>query len=117
MHIYSPISGKIISFNKSLEDNASAINSSPYSEGWVYTIEPDNWLNEVRLLSMADKYIKWLPEEFSRVKDFFSKIIKTDNTEYSGIVMQDGGQLKDQILAGMGPEVWDDFQTEILDKK
>ena len=29
--------------------------------------------------------------------------------------LQDGGELTEHVLAGMGPEVWDDFQTKFLD--
>ena len=66
-------------------------------------------------MAMADKYTKWISTEFSRVKDFLAATLKPDSLEYSHEVLQDGGVLKEGILADFGPEVWDDFQTNFLD--
>jgi glycine cleavage system H lipoate-binding protein/ABC-type phosphate transport system substrate-binding protein len=115
LSIYSPISGTIKEQNKSLSTNASIINSSPYYNGWVYRIEPANWLKEIPFLSMAEKYIKWLPEEFTRLKDFLAVTLNTDRTPLANVALQDGGVLKDNILTDLGPEVWEDFQTGFLD--
>lgn len=37
--VYAPVSGKLIEFNKSLNDSPEKINSSPYDEGWIIKIE------------------------------------------------------------------------------
>jgi hypothetical protein len=34
---------------------------------------------------------------------------------YQHIVLQDGGELKDNVLSDLGPEVWEDFQTRFID--
>ena len=115
LNIYAPISGIIKEQNKMLLANASLINSSPYYEGWVYMIEPANWLREIQFLDMAEKYKTWLFNEFSRLKDFLAVSLKVNKIEYEHIVLQDGGILKDSILADLGPEVWEDFQTNFLD--
>ena len=31
------------------------------------------------------------------------------------LVLQDGGELSDNILSNLGPEVWEDFQTKFID--
>jgi len=113
--VYSPISGTILTQNKALISNSSLINTAPYSEGWVYMIEPANWLREIRFLSMAEKYSTWLKDEFSRLKDFFAIALKTP--EFAHVVYQDGGSMKDSLLADLGPEVWEDFQTKFLDRE
>jgi hypothetical protein len=64
---------------------------------------------------MAEKYRKWLFDEFSRLKDFLATSLKVNKVEYEHVVLQDGGVLKDSILADLGPEVWEDFQTNFLD--
>jgi len=111
--IYSPISGTIETQNTALITNSLLINTAPYSEGWVYLIEPANWLREIQFLSMAEKYKVWLKDEFSRLKDFFTTALKTP--EFAWITFQDGGALKDNTLADLGPEVWEDFQTKFMD--
>ncbi len=37
-----PVSGEVIEFNEALEDNAAAINSDPYGEGWIIKIKMTN---------------------------------------------------------------------------
>ena len=64
---------------------------------------------------MAEKYTEWIKYEFSRLKDFFAASLKANTSEYSHIVLQDGGDIKDNILADFGPEVWEDFQTKFID--
>lgn len=78
-------------------------------------IEPSNWLREIQFFDMADKYRKWIQNEFSRLKDFLATSLKVNKTEYENVVLQDGGALKDSILENLGPEVWEDFQTNFLD--
>lgn len=34
-----PVSGEILEFNEALEDNAAAINTDPYGEGWIVKIK------------------------------------------------------------------------------
>ena len=115
LSLYSPVSGTIKKQNESLISNTSYINSSPYNEGWVYMIEPSNWNKEVLFMEMAEKYKRWIDNEFSRVKDFLAAKLKPESLEYSHVVMQDGGILKEGVLTDFGPEVWEDFQTNFLD--
>jgi len=115
LDIYSPISGTIEVQNESLLINPSLLNTAPFEHGWIYTLEPTNWSLEIQFLSMAEKYKTGLKSEFTRLKDFFATALKSDTPEYALITLQDGGALKDNILAELGPEVWDDFQTKFID--
>jgi len=114
LNIYSPISGTIKAHNEILTGNSSLLNSAPYEDGWVYSIEPTNWLLEIQFLTMAENYKTWLKDEFSRLKDFFATVVKIDSPEYA-LVLQDGGALKENVLADFGPEIWEDFQTKFID--
>jgi len=115
LNIYAPVSGTIREFNEFLKSDSTLVNTSPYSEGWVYVIEPTNWLRDIQFLSMAEKYKIWLKEESSRLKDFIAEFIKPGTTEYAHVILQDGGELKDQVLADLAPEIWEEFQTNFLD--
>jgi glycine cleavage system H lipoate-binding protein/ABC-type phosphate transport system substrate-binding protein len=115
LNLYAPISGMIIEQNKLLDTNSSMINSSPYNNGWIYRIEPTNWLRENQLLFMSDKHKQYIKKEFSRLKDFLAATLNADNEKYARIILQDGGELKDGILSNLGPEVWEDFQTNFID--
>jgi glycine cleavage system H lipoate-binding protein/ABC-type phosphate transport system substrate-binding protein len=113
--VYSPVSGIIRSFNNTLKINAAALNTNPYSDGWVYSIEPTNWTREIQFLSMAEKYKMWLKDEFSRLKDFFAVALNDHTPEYAHVALQDGGAISDGILARLNPKVWEDFQTKFID--
>lgn len=115
LNLYAPISGTIREHNETLVTDSTGINISPYAEGWVYSIEPSNWLNELPLLDIAEKYKRWVNTEFSRLKDFLATTLKPDSPEYAHVVLQDGGLLKDGVLSDFGPEIWEDFQTNFLD--
>lgn len=115
LYVHAPISGTIIAQNEALNENSSLLNSSPYSDGWVYMIEPTNWLREIRFLIMEKKYREWLKGEFSRLKDFLADALKPHTMAYAYNVLQDGGELKEGFLAELGPEVWEDFQTNFID--
>ncbi len=39
----------------------------------------------------------------------------SNNAVYNHVVLQDGGELKDNVLADLGPEVWEEFQTKFID--
>ena len=115
LNLYAPVSGIIREHNKTLDSDSSVLNNSPYNDGWVYMIEPTNWNRENQLLFMAEKHILNIKSELSRLKDFLAGILKADSEKYAQVIMQDGGELKDGALSNLGPEVWEDFQTNFID--
>ena len=115
LHIYSPVSGTILANNEKLKSNATLLNQAPYDEGWVYEIEPANWELEIQYLMLAEKFAEDLKNEFMRLKDFFASVFKPHSLEFAHAVLQEGGALKDHVLAELGPEVWEDFQIRFLD--
>ena len=51
--LYLPISGKIFEKNKNLEEKPELINQSPYDDGWIIKVKPNEsidlnpFLNEI----------------------------------------------------------------------
>lgn len=115
LNFYSPVSGTIVEKNDKLKSNPSLLSSSPYSDGWVYNIQPLNWGLEIQYLSLAEKFSSWISNEFSRLKDFISSELGKDLPELNQVVLQDGGSLKNNVLADMTPKIWEDFQTKFID--
>jgi len=115
LNIYAPFSGIIKKQNVNLLSDSSVINSSPYEAGWVYRIEPSNWIKEVQLMDLSEKYRRWLGAEFIRLKEFMTAILRPESLESAHVVLQDGGELKEGVLGDFGPKVWEDFQTNFLD--
>lgn len=114
LDICAPVSGTIKERNTKLTKDSSLLNSSPYADGWIYKIEPAYWIEEIQFLIMGNPYKQWLKNEFQRLKEFFADTLRTKNAGFVH-VLQDGGELKEQVLKDLGPEIWEDFQTNFMD--
>lgn len=53
--IYSPVTGEILLINDALEDQPDLVNSSPYADGWLFSVRLDN-PEEVQAMLDADAY-------------------------------------------------------------
>ena len=40
--IYAPIAGTVVAINEALADSPELINDSPFEDGWIFTLQPDN---------------------------------------------------------------------------
>jgi glycine cleavage system H lipoate-binding protein len=112
--LYAPVSGKIRSQNTDLYIDSSLLNISPYADGWIYLIEPANWTREIQFMFMADKFGEWIRNEVIRFRDFLAGSVRIASPVYAHAIMQDGGELTDNPLEGLGPEVWEEFQTNFI---
>lgn len=115
LSLKAPISGTIKAINKNLESNSVLVNQSPYNEGWIYRIEPTNWIRETQFLIFAQGYKEWIKMEFLHLKDFLALVLKEKLLNTPQVVLQDGGEIKNGILKDLKPEIWEDFQTHFLD--
>jgi len=52
--LFLPLSGEIIAFNESLEDEPEKVNSDPYGEGWMIKIKLSDTSEVDGLMSDAD---------------------------------------------------------------
>jgi len=53
--LFSPVSGKVIEINESINDNPEVVNDSPYNDGWMLKIELSD-SSELEELLDVDKY-------------------------------------------------------------
>ena len=53
--LYLPISGEILEFNSSLEDEPEKVNEKPYEDGWMIKVKMDD-PSELENLMAADSY-------------------------------------------------------------
>ncbi|MDR2745086.1 MAG: glycine cleavage system protein GcvH [Desulfovibrio sp.] len=52
--IYMPVSGTVLCVNEILEDVPERINTSPYEDGWLIRIQPDNHDDLLKLLNAME---------------------------------------------------------------
>lgn len=114
LNIFSPISGEVIRTNSMLNENIGLLLEDPYGKGWIYSIKPSGWIAEIPSFLMAGEASEWIKRELGRYKDFLALNIPKYSPESSLPVMQDGGELADNSLSEMPPEIWKDFQQNFL---
>lgn len=114
LKIYAPISGTIVKHNPILEENKSIIQNDPYEKGWIYSVKPSNWVEEIPHCFMAADATDWLSSEIVRYKDFLAMSTNNTTNGNSQVVLQDGGEIAENSLLAMPVEVWHDFQKEFL---
>ncbi len=54
--VYSPISGVVAEVNSTLSDAPELVNKSPYGEGWITIIRPDDLKRDLPGLMKAEAY-------------------------------------------------------------
>ena len=53
--IYSPVRGEVLEINEKLLDEPEIINNSPYEDGWLFKIQPDD-IESIKNLLTAEEY-------------------------------------------------------------
>jgi glycine cleavage system H protein len=115
LKVYSPISGEVLDTNSTLFENPDLINTNPYDQGWIYQIKPSNWMKETQSYLLAEKATEWSKKELVRFKDFLSVgAMRKFSSEPSMVLLQDGGEIRENVLSELPDEVWEDFQEEFL---
>jgi len=90
------------------------LKTDPYKLGWMYSIKPSDWKAETNSYYLAEDATNWAKQEVERFKDFLSVSLTKYVTQPSAIILQDGGEIADQALAGLPEEIWDEFQDKFL---
>lgn len=114
LQIHSPLSGMIMKTNTLLSESPEILIDDPYGKGWIYKIQPEEWITETDTCYLAKDANEWLGKELERFKDFLAVSLTKYSPEVSMIALQDGGELRDQPLSDMPAEVWQDFQKSFL---
>ena len=116
LRVFSPISGEILSTNAKLNKAPQILNEEPHDNGWIYKIKPSNWVTETKSYFLAEEAINWTKNELTRFKDFLSgDPMESYSSEPSMIILQDGGEIIENVLSELPEEVWVNFQKEFLD--
>lgn len=117
LKVYSPISGEIVEANSVIVKSPELLNEDPYVKGWMYKIKPASWVADTHSCFLAEDATAYSIQELDRFKDFLASSIGKYTTEPSAMILQDGGELRDQPLSELPTELWQDFQTDFLSKK
>lgn len=112
--IRSPMTGEIMKVNDHLHQDPSDLNEDPYGNGWLVKIKPKNWLQEVQTCLFGEQVMEWTKNEITRIKDFIVVSTRKYEPEPAMVALQEGGELRNNLLSEMEPEIWEDFQDNFL---
>ncbi|OLD02159.1 glycine cleavage system protein H [archaeon 13_1_20CM_2_54_9] len=54
--VYSPVSGEVVEVNNTLSDAPELVNKTPYSEGWITVIKPEDLKKDLPGLMRPEDY-------------------------------------------------------------
>ena len=57
--LYMPIDGEVVQVNQGLEDAPELLNHSPYADGWIIEVKPDD-MSQLEALMDRAAYVKFL---------------------------------------------------------
>lgn len=117
IEINAPFNGTISERNSLLINESSLINTSPYQDGWIYLMESEQWQKELKHFKLVNDYKAWIKNEFSRLKDFLASATHHGQDVKLQPVLQDGGELRKGVLLDFGPEIWEEFQYQFINRK
>ena len=60
--LYMPVSGEVTKINEALENAPQLVNQSPFDEGWMIHVKPDD-LSQFEALMTKDAYVDMLNKE------------------------------------------------------
>lgn len=114
LNILSPISGVIQSDNQAVLSQPEVLSEDPFRTGWLFEIKPSDWIAETSGFFLAGEATTWMSKELTRFKDFIVNAAGKDSANLPGIVLQDGGEIREHTLAEMPAGLWKDFEDSFL---
>jgi glycine cleavage system H lipoate-binding protein len=89
LSLVSPVSGMVQSVNREAIENPSVLRESPYEEGWLFMVEPEELASNMSALRIAENATQWFREEIIRFREFLNRAVST--SPVLGEAMLDGG--------------------------
>jgi glycine cleavage system H lipoate-binding protein len=65
----SPVSGKVVEDNANLKAEVSLVAHSPYRDGWICRIQPEDLSSELPEFRIGRPVVEWYGEEIRRLRD------------------------------------------------
>ena len=68
VHFPAPLSGRVVSDNVDLREDATILARSPYEEGWVCLLQPSDLASELAGLRIGKPVVEWYQQELERLR-------------------------------------------------
>jgi len=115
LKVYSPVSGTLRAINRSALKRISKRTNNDFTENWLFDMEPVRWDIEKKMLILGEKAQEWIRSEQTRLRDVLAFAERKYDLTAQPIILQEGGEIVDQVLESLSPEIWEEFQSEFID--
>ena len=97
--VLSPVSGVVMAINPELREKGGLANNSPYADGWIMKVQPDQIRDDLKNLMINRETDAFMKEQV----DTLYNIVE----ERSGPIAADGGYLAGDIFGSMPELGWE----------
>lgn len=112
LSLVSPVSGLVQSVNREAVENPAVLRESPYDEGWLFTVQPEELARNMSVLRIAESATQWFRDEITRFRDFLHRSVATSPA--LGEAMLDGGVPVSGSLTALDDAQFRNFEESFL---
>ena len=105
----SPIDARVVALNHGLASEPGALQSAPFSDGWVCELAPERHA-DVKAMLLGSESRSWMEREFARLRDLFAGA----GGVLEPAMLQDGGPPVAGAMRQLDEAVWQQFEREFL---
>ncbi len=85
----SPLDGVVRSVNEAVNPDTGRVKRAPYTDGWLFTVQPSDLIHNLKRLKIGEEAVAWLEKEVRRFVEFLA--IHSARPQEVGVTMHDGG--------------------------
>lgn len=114
--LHSPVSGTILQSNQALKEHPHLINDSPYNEGWILCLAPDDFQVDLQLLLSPAEATSLFRAELVALRKEFLDLLQL-NRPAVGRTLYDGGFPLENIQEMLGIRKYFEIVSRIFEKR
>lgn len=96
--LVSPVTGRVVMKNDMVLNNPTLVNTSPYSDGWLFRVKPQRLVPQMRNLFIGRSAQRWQDEARAHLARLFSGV--------PALMYQDGGVLIHNLADRCSDDEW-----------
>lgn len=106
VELLSPVEGMVAEHNQAALKDPALVSTSPYKDGWIVLIKSPDLTTDLKNLLQGTMVAPWMRNTLARLKDMV--------TQFSPLLMQDGGLPLSGLLERVPPELQSKLVREFL---
>jgi len=113
--ITAPLTGSVVTVNSQISKEPHLITTSPYEQGWLMRIHPENLQRDLKYLYREDDVFPRYRRDIAKVRDTFESLLR--GKEKLGPTLCDGGNMLIHVRDMVGPKRYFDIVSRFFSGK